>query len=204
MSCAIKDFRTKNISIENMRVYGLENSIRVAKFPKSVKTDKEDYKAKEFHSILGSCKAGSGHDCFLKGIVAQFDLTIPQYMWMQAERYHFFDIVSSQSKMHKILSMDIEKQCNDYVEEKIISILKELIEEYNNEKNNIFKEIIFKKILSNCPMGLMLTAGITTNYLQLKTIYYQRKNHRLDEWKDFCYVIESLPMFKELILGGNV
>lgn len=204
MSCAIKDFRTKNISIENMRVYGLENSIRVAKFPKSVKADKEDCKAKEFHSILGSCKTGSGHDCFLKGIVVQFDLTIPQYMWMQAERYHFFDIVSSQSKMHKILSMNIKEQCNSYVDENIISVLNSYISMYMNSEDNYRKEIIFKKILSNCPMGLMLTAGITTNYLQLKTIYYQRKNHRLDEWKDFCYVIESLPMFKELILGGNV
>jgi hypothetical protein len=52
-------------------------------------------------------------------------------------------------------------------------------------------------------MGLELTARITTNYLQLKTIYAQRHNHKLEEWRDFCRFIESLPFAGELIAGGN-
>jgi hypothetical protein len=51
-----------------------------------------------------------------------------------------------------------------------------------------------------CPMGLELTARITTNYLALKTIYNQRHNHKLEEWRDFCKEIETLPYAAELIL----
>jgi hypothetical protein len=47
-------------------------------------------------------------------------------------------------------------------------------------------------------MGFELWMGISTNYLQLKTIYNQRKHHKLEDWKIFCNWIESLPM-NELI-----
>jgi hypothetical protein len=51
------------------------------------------------------------------------------------------------------------------------------------------------------PCGFKLTAGMTTNYRQLKTIYNQRKNHRLPEWRDFCTWITLLP-FAELITNS--
>lgn len=44
---------------------------------------------------------------------------------------------------------------------------------------------------------------MTTNYRQLKTIYFQRKDHKLDEWHKFCDWCESLPLFKELCLKTN-
>jgi hypothetical protein len=53
----------------------------------------------------------------------------------------------------------------------------------------------------SCPMGLELTARITTNYLQLKTMYHQLKNHKLQEWRHFCNWMESLPCSKEFITG---
>jgi len=59
---------------------------------------------------------------------------------------------------------------------------------------------LFQKILSNLPMGYMLFMDCVTNYQQLKTVYNQRKNHRLDEWDVFCRWIKDLPYFKELIL----
>lgn len=60
----------------------------------------------------------------------------------------------------------------------------------------------YLRLLYNCPTGLILTAGMTTNYQQLKTIYGQRKTHRLPEWVEFCKWIESLP-YSELITGEN-
>ena len=58
----------------------------------------------------------------------------------------------------------------------------------------------YLEILYSNPCGFKLTARMTTNYRQLKTIYYQRKNHRLPEWRVFCEWVETLPYFKELIL----
>ena len=61
----------------------------------------------------------------------------------------------------------------------------------------------YLEILYSNPCGFKLTAGMTTNYRQLKTIYSQRKTHRLPEWREFCAWVETLPMFKELCLGGD-
>ena len=57
-------------------------------------------------------------------------------------------------------------------------------------------------LLYNIPVGFQLTAGMTTNYRQLKTIYKQRRTHRLPEWREFCKWIESLPQ-SELIIGNT-
>jgi hypothetical protein len=55
-------------------------------------------------------------------------------------------------------------------------------------------------LIDSCPMGLLMTARMTTNYLQLKTMYYQRKEHKLDEWSiDFVNFCQDLPQFLELI-----
>ena len=58
----------------------------------------------------------------------------------------------------------------------------------------------YLRILYSNPCGFRLTAGMTTNYRQLKTIYAQRKNHRLPEWREFCHWIERLPMAEKLIV----
>jgi hypothetical protein len=68
---------------------------------------------------------------------------------------------------------------------------------YNNEVAGMTDE----ELVYNCPMGLELTARVTTNYLQLRTVYRQRKNHRLTEWHVFCDFIRNLPHAKEFITG---
>jgi hypothetical protein len=88
------------------------------------------------------------------------------------------------------------------VDDDVKDIITEYISKYNLAKDEK-KEYYYNKIISNCPMGLMLWCRITTNYLQLKTIYKQRKNHKLKEWRDFCKWIEKLEMF-ELITGVKI
>lgn len=186
--------------VSNVRIYGLEESIIASGYPMSVKAIEDmdnyilDYKDLKRAKKLASTKSGSGHDCFLKGIVVQFDWEITQLIYMQVERYHFIDIVSSMSKMHRITKLDLDKSMHEKVDKRVINILKEKIENFNND------EIEFEELAVNIPMGLKLTARFTTNYLQLKTIYHQRKNHKLKEWREFCDWVESLPNFKEWIL----
>ena len=67
---------------------------------------------------------------------------------------------------------------------------------YNSKKE------LFQYIISNLPMGFELWMGVSINYLQLKTIYHQRKHHKLYDWKEFCNWIETLPM-SNLITGKN-
>lgn len=183
--------------IDNVKVYGLEDSIKASKYPMSVDIEKCTDEITPRVKSLGSSEIGTGHDQFLIGIIVQFDLSFTIKAWVEAERYHFFDFVSSQSTMHRIGKFSLTLQCNDYVDSTLINIVqsKKLAYEANPTPEN------YLKLLYNIPVGFQLTARMTTNYRQLKTIYHQRKNHRLPEWREFCEWIETLPRFKELILN---
>lgn len=200
--------------IENIHVYGLENAVRGSKFPMAVDVDSVNSEIVERTKKLGQSPVGAAHDQFLTGIIVQFDLTFTNKAWVEAERYHFLDFISSQSTMHRIAKFNLDNQYIEYVDHRIIEIMKEKVERYNRlvamkpevnlpEYNEELKEAYLEILYSN-PCGFKLTAAMTTNYRQLKTIYYQRKNHRLPEWREFCAQIEQLPHFKELVLGEEV
>lgn len=183
--------------IDNIHVYGLENAIRGSKFPMATDIQKVNDEVTNTTKKLGSCKTGTGHDQFLTGIIVQFDLTFTVKAWTEAERYSFLDFVSSQSTMHRISKFDLDEQYIEYVDSRVIDIMNELKDKYNETKN---PEDYLRLLYTN-PCGFKLTAAMTTNYRQLKTIYQQRKNHRLPEWRKFCEQIEKLPYFKVMVLG---
>ncbi|WP_099467878.1 hypothetical protein [Konateibacter massiliensis] len=191
------------MKIENTRVYGIENAISVSKFPMATDVSKCDEYLGKNTAKLSSCKPGTGHDQFTHGIIVQFNLTASNKFWTEAQRYHWLEFISSQSTMHKITQFDIKQQCNRYVDEFIVERLQTLVNDYNNieDKSTDEAKEAYLKVLYNIPSGFQLTAGMTTNYCQLKTIYHQRRHHRLPEWKVFCKWIEELPRFKELMLG---
>lgn len=184
------------IKIKNVHVCGLRESVRRAKFPMSVDTTALNDDLTEGIKRLAKSGTGEGHDQWLTGVVVQFDVTATLKWWTEAQRYHFLDFVSSQSTMHRITRFDIEEQCNEYVDFGMIRILKILVKLYND----IPTPENYLRVLYNIPTGFQLTAGMTTNYRQLKTIYKQRKNHRLPEWRDFCDWVLTLPYFKEVCL----
>lgn len=185
--------------ISNVKVYGLNESIKRSRYPMAVDTDSCSSEPTIATYKLAQCPVGSGHDNWLNGIIVQFDLTFTNKAWVEAERYHFLDFVSSQSTMHRITKFDLDKAYIEYTDPRMIEIMQQLVNQYNA---NPTPDNYLKVLYSN-PAGFKLTAGMTTNYRQLKTIYYQRKNHRLPEWRVFSEWITTLPMFKELILNEN-
>lgn len=192
---------SKTSKVSNCKVYGLKNAIITSGYPMDVLIDSKSFDASDVSRAkkLGTTNLGEGHDNFLNGIIAQFDLTFSNKVWVECERYHFIDFISSQSTMHRIAKFDLNSQYNQYVDTRMIDIMNELKDKYNDSQD---KEDYLKLLYSN-PAGFMLRAGMTTNYRQLKTIYRQRKNHRLPEWREFCEWIETLPMFKEICLKEN-
>lgn len=202
--------------ITNVEIHGLERAIRTAKYPKAVKIDELNSELTKVIKACANCRTGEGHDNFLKGIIVQFDLTFSNKAWVELQRYHFIDFVSSQSTMHKITKFDIKQQCNRYVDTRIIDIVQDKINEYNriqslpvtddlnttSKRQDVLEEL-YLEILYNIPSGFELTAGMTTNYQQLKTIYQQRRHHRLKDWEVFCDWCETLPLFKELCIDRN-
>ena len=201
-------------NISNVEVHGLKRAICTAKYPKAIDIRNLTDELTKGIKACANCNTGEGHDNFLKGIVVQFDLTFSNKAWVEAERYHFLDFVSSQSTMHKITKFNIKEQCNRYVDPRIIDIVQTKIDEYNRlsnlnlssehskERQTILNEL-YLEILYNVPAGFELTAGMTTNYQQLKTIYQQRRHHLLPDWQMFCDWCLTLPLFKELCVDRN-
>lgn len=197
-----------DIKVENVKVYGIEDSFRASKFPMLSNAGNATTDYTETIKSLGTCKHGTGHDNFLNGIITQFDLTLSNKCWIEMQRYHFIDFVSSQSTMHRITSFDLNTSYNEFVDQRIVEIMAEKVDRYNELKKQFTEdgslpnelERRYLEILYSNPAGFQLTARITTNYRQLKTIYLQRKHHRLPEWRDFCKFIETLP-YSELIIG---
>lgn len=184
--------------ISNVEVYGLNESVRASKFPMAKDVSRLNEQITPTVNKLAQCSPGTGHDNFLKGIVVQFDLTFTKQAWAELQRYHFIDFVSSQSAMHCIQRFDLDTQYIEYVDKKIIERIKTLLEIY--ERNQT--EENWLRLLYSSPAGLKLTARLTTNYQQLKTIYRQRKDHRLPEWREFCDWVETLPR-SEWVTGNE-
>lgn len=184
--------------ISNVEVFGLERAIKTAKYPKAVNIEKLNSELTPGIKACLTCNTGEGHDNALKGIVVLFDLTLPIKAWVEAQRYHFLDFVSSQSTMHKAANFDLDAQFNGYVDPVIAQRVKEIRDAYLADKT----PENYLKLLYNLPTGFEYTAGMVTNYQQLKTIYQQRRAHILPDWHVFCDWIESLPM-SELITGKH-
>ena len=191
--------------ISNARVYNFDNAVRASKFPMSVDVSKVNSEVTKTVNSLAGAQPGTGHNNFLSGILVAFDITMTNKMAVEWQRYHFQQIVSSQSTMHRITKMELTRSYISYVNPRIVGIMLDLVGEYNDaiEKQDKEKaDKLYLEILYSNPSGMLLTQGIVTNYLQLKTIYNQRKNHRLPEWILFCDWIKTLP-YSEWITGSE-
>lgn len=202
-------FKNKYIMLEisNVKVYDLKESVIACR--NAMRTEMPEYTIEEFKKslerakTLAKCGGGSGHSNFRKGIRVSFDIKYPNYISPELQRYGFVDIVSSSSKMHRLMEMDLDFACNKYVPRIFIDEMRKLVDGYKLIKNNIthFKGkcvlrdgtkisinnkqealyYAFMKCISACPQGIELFMRCSTNYEQLATIYRQRKNHKLKE-----------------------
>ena len=205
--------------ITNYKVYDLEETLVASGYAmfeeyseKTVKKEaldsidayinnEEDY-SRHLKRALKLAKAplSSGHVSFAKGIVVNMDITFTNKAWIEFQRYHFADIITGMSTMHRISKFDLDEAFNEYVDPQIIERLKELQETYLESKS---KED-YLKLLYSTPAGLEMTGRVTTNYLQLMNMWQQRRNHRLPEWRQFCdELLEKLPLFKEFLIANG-
>ena len=191
-----------NFNIGKTEVYGLEFAVKASGNPMRTVLNREENTEKDYLRAvkLGTTRGGEGHDNYLKGILVEFDITAPLYWWKQAQRYHFFEYVSSQSTMHCLLKFDISAQCVEETNKDVLKLVEKIKDEYNlipdSEKELKYKK--WRELVASTPCGFCLGATMVTNYQQLKTMYNQRKEHKLVEWHEFCKWCESLPKFVEL------
>lgn len=205
------------MKLENVKVYDLEESLIASGYPMRTELLETHVSDKDIKRCLNLTKASNGngaHGQWLTGVRVAFDLTCTNKMWVEAERYRFFEFVSSQSTMHRITKFKIREQYNQYVDPRVIDIMEEKVAAYNklveNKPSsdvasklpeyytNLLKEKYLEILYTN-PAGFELTARMTTNYRCLLNIFVQRHDHRLPEWREFCQELLKLPLFKELV-----
>lgn len=162
-------------------------------------------------------KAGNDHAKFLRMIHVQCDVTAPLYLWKEFDTYKVGTVANSCSTMHKIQSKEFtfdDFSCEHLIKPYIA--LETTIDELNSWRN-IYnnggtytdfegEEVtvapkdknIWWQMIQNLPSTYNQKRTFDLNYQVLKSMYFARRNHRLDEWHDFCDWCLTLPYFKEI------
>lgn len=171
--------------------------------------------------------AGTEHRKYMRMMPVYVRITAPLYWWKEFDTYKIGTVANSCSTMHKIaekeftledfscehLGVFIPAEKNDGVEDYKnlwIASLEETIDYlnvartfYNRETDPKIKKDYWWQLIQLLPSSYNQTRNVMMNYEVLANIYRQRKNHKLDEWREFCKWIESLP-YSELITDQGV
>lgn len=150
-------------------------------------------------------KAGSDHGKFLRMINVTCDITAPLYWWKEYDTYKVGTVANSCSTMHKI--QDKKFEMDDFSHEHLLMgsqiMLEGIIEMLNCARYEFLKtknKDWWWQMIQLLPSSYNQKRTVQLNYQVLKTMYHARKNHKLDEWRDFCKWCESLPYFKEICI----
>ena len=150
--------------------------------------------------------AGSDHAKYRRMITVYADVVAPSYWWKEYDTYKVGTVANSTSTMHKIHAekFTLDDFSWEHLNEDSLKLLRCTIEvlNYNREK---FLETKDKRywwqMIQLLPFSYHYRRTIMVNYEVLANMYHSRKNHKLDEWREFCKWIERLP-YSELITGG--
>lgn len=158
-------------------------------------------------------RAGNEHAKFMRQIFVCVDITAPIYWWKEADTYKIGTVVNSTSTMHKLASTPITIECfeiGDYNPDlqlidpvhlniridSFLDDLEQLRQIYFKTKDKRY----WKELVRWLPESWLQTRTMTMDYANLRNIYFQRKNHKLTEWHQFCEWIKTLPYAQELIM----
>lgn len=150
-------------------------------------------------------EAGSDHRKYMRMITVYVDCTSSLYWWKEYDTYKVGTVANSCSTMHKIAAKNFE--LDDFSHEHLTDISKNCIEVvtnamnyYREEYNKTKSKEAWYQMIQLLPSSYNQRRTLMLNYEVLSNIYHARKNHKLDEWHEFCRWIESLP-YSELITG---
>ena len=156
-------------------------------------------------------KAGNDHAKFLRMINVTVDITAPLYWWKEYDTYKVGTVANSCSTMHKIADKEFTLEdfsCEHLTVESITFGLEPVIDILNKNRELYIqwenageeKKNLWWQMIQLLPSSYNQTRNVMMNYEVLANIYKSRKDHKLDEWRNFCKWIETLP-YSELIAG---
>lgn len=148
-------------------------------------------------------KAGTDHSKFMRMINVTLDITAPLYWWKEFDTYKVGTVRNSCSTMHKIAEKEFT--LDDFSHEHLVWEAKDFLGTVIGYMNFCRENFLASKdkkwwwqMIQLLPSSYNQRATVQLNYQVLRSMYHARKNHKLDEWKEFCAWIETLP-YSELI-----
>ena len=192
------------IKIENVVVYGWEAAIRGSRNPMNswhlmdscYNNGEFEIGENDYDLLKRLTIAGPEHRKWNRMVTVTMDITAPLYWWKEYDTYKVATVANSCSTMHKIQSKEFT--LDDFSHEHLVSLrlLNDTIDElnyyrdmYNKTKNKEY----WWGMIQNLPSSYNQKRTVHLNYETLGAMYRQRKHHKLDEWRDFCSMIERLP-----------
>ena len=168
------------------------------------------------HSLMQRlANAGTDHRKFMRMMPVYARITAPLYWWKEFDTYKVGTVANSCSTMHKIMDKEFTledfsvERMSDYLlvgVEALVDTLNTLRDLYINydkyDDPETPKQKIWDSVIQLLPSSYNQTRNVMMNYEVLANIYKSRKDHKLDEWREFCKWIESLP-FHELMDETN-
>ena len=147
--------------------------------------------------------AGNDHAKFLRMIIVWIDITAPLYWWKEFDTYKVGTVANSCSTMHKIHAKEFATDdfSTDRLSELGIDVVNAIIEVLNVRRKEFIvtkDKLMWDDMIQILPTSYNQKRTVQLNYQVLKSMYHARKNHKLQEWRDFCAWCETLPYFKEI------
>ena len=183
--------------------------------------DEEFHIGPNDHDLMMKLRnAGTDHRKFMRMIVIHTDITAPLYFWKEFDTYKIGTVSNSCSTMHKIAEKEfsLDDFSYEHLTNRSLEILEDTIEVLNryrdlylNGGEDYFADAddedyepkdkkMWWQMIQLLPSSYNQKRTVMLNYEVLANMYESRKNHKLDEWRDFCKWVEVLP-YSELITG---
>lgn len=164
------------------------------------------------------CKAGTDHRKFMRMITVYVDVTAPLYWWKEFDTYKIGTVANSCSTMHKIHAKDFTMEDFSHEHLALYEVDGEICRDFEgalectiddlNVARKLYLETKDKKywhtMIQLLPCSYNQKRTVMLNYEVLTNIYRSRKNHKLDEWREFCDWVKTLPYAKELIIVSEL
>lgn len=161
------------------------------------------------------CKAGTDHRKFMRFIVCYCDINAPIYWWKEADTYRFGVEKNSCSTMHKIHAKEfvLDDFSHEHLTPAAKSCLNTIVERLNFARKEFLRERTesdagmptakeyWWDMIQLLPSSYNQKRTVMMSYEAIANMYHARKNHKLDEWREFCKWVEGLPYFMEIVKG---
>ena len=157
--------------------------------------------------------AGTDHSKFMRQIGVSMDITAPLYWWKEFDTYKVGTTANSCSTMHKIAAKEFT--LDDFSHEHLLPTAKKNLEstidilngyrdQYGVDTNPEVKKNYWWQMIQLLPSSYNQKRTVTLNYAVLRNQYHARRRHKLDEWQEYCYLLEDFPCGDLIMMPSKI